>query len=253
MPANSLKMLYQCARFSWARDFQFCTIMALAANTACSRVFSLGCFFFSCKLAKSLSFFVCPGILICRFQGKFVFFSIILTLSWTQTQEYLTAWKRPDHTAGCVCVVCPAWRDLWDQTITDRRVRKRERMGGGWRQQEKRCWVRRACDGVETLQTISRSGTAEARATSPVLPGNGKRGSLESEKWHFLVSNTAEGSAMSTFLIPNGRQVITSNINDHKYWYFQPSKIFRCGKGNCWCHRLEGFLLFAPPSPAEKT
>lgn len=41
------------------------------------------------------------------------------------------AWKRPDHTAGCVCVVCPAWRDLWDQMITDRRMRKRERMGGG--------------------------------------------------------------------------------------------------------------------------
>lgn len=54
MPTNSLKMLYQCARFSWARDFQLCTIMALAANTACSRGF---CFFFSMQF---LSFFMCP-------------------------------------------------------------------------------------------------------------------------------------------------------------------------------------------------
>lgn len=103
---------------------------------------------------------------------------------------------------------------------------------------------------METLQTRSCSGTAEVRATLPTLPGNGKTGGLKSEKGHFLVLNSAEGQTTSTFLIPNGRQVISSNVNDHERWYFQPSEIFCCGKDNCTCQRLEGFGFFPP---AEKS
>ena len=131
----------------------------------------------------------------------------------------------------CVRVVCPA-QDLQDQMIRDRRMRKRERLRGGWRQREKRCWACSVCDRMETLQARSCSGTAEARATCPILPGNGKRGGLESKNWNYLVLNTSEGWTTSTFLIPNGRQVISNNINGHKHWYFQPSEIFFCGKGN---------------------
>lgn len=79
-----------------------------------------------------------------------------------------------------------------------------------------------------------------------------KRG-LESKKWHLLVLNTAEGWPMSVLLIPNERQVINNNINDDKCWYFQPIKISCCGKDKCTCQRLEGFGLFAPLSPAEKS
>lgn len=95
-------------------------------------------------------------------------------------------------------------------------------------------------------------GQGEGEGSGKRCWGCNVRRGMESEKWHFLVLDTAEGWTTSMFLTPNGRQVISTNVNDHKCWYIRPSGIFCCGKDNCTCQRLKGFELFGSPSEKSK-